>query len=194
MGGADVTLHHVRQILWPDEAHGFCIFIIMAEVGDAFGVFNEGPLQGMGSQFPAVKNLGLKATGPRLKILEIFQERAKAGEDRHLSAEEVYKELVNLGEDGGLATVYRVLAQFASAGILTRRNFEHGTAVFELDDGHHHDHLICVMCGKVVEFVDEEVEKRQAEVAAKHGYELVDHSMALYGVCPECRKHKAEQK
>ena len=86
------------------------------------------------------------------------------------------------------------MAQFASAGILTRRNFEHGTAVFELDDGHHHDHLICVMCGKVVEFVDEEVEKRQAEVAAKHGYELVDHSMALYGVCPECRKHKAEQK
>lgn len=142
-----------------------------------------------------LKNLGLKATGPRLKILEIFQERAKAGEDRHLSAEEVYKELlVNVGEDVGLATVYRVLAQFASAGILTRRNFEHGTAVFELDDGHHHDHLICVMCGKVVEFVDEEVEKRQAEVAAKHGYELVDHSMALYGVCPECRKHKAEQK
>ena len=92
-----------------------------------------------------------------------------------------------MGEDVGLATVYRVLAQFASAGILTRRNFEHGTAVFELDDGHHHDHLICVMCGKVVEFVDEEVEKRQAEVAAKHGYELVDHSMALYGVCPECR-------
>ena len=111
-----------------------------------------------------LKNLGLKATGPRLKILEIFQERAKAGEDRHLSAEEVYKELVNVGEDLGLATVYR------------------------------HDHLICVMCGKVVEFVDEEVEKRQAEVAAKHGYELVDHSMALYGVCPECRKHKAEQK
>ena len=99
-----------------------------------------------------------------------------------------------MGEDVGLATVYRVLAQFASAGILTRRNFEHGTAVFELDDEHHHDHLICVMCGKVVEFVDEEVEKRQAEVAAKHGYELVDHSMALYGVCPECRKHKAEQK
>ena len=82
-----------------------------------------------------LKNLGLKATGPRLKILEIFQERAKAGEDRHLSAEEVYKELVNVGEDVGLATVYRVLAQFASAGILTRRNFEHGTAVFELDDG-----------------------------------------------------------
>ena len=135
-----------------------------------------------------LKNLGLKATGPRLKILEIFQERAKAGEDRHLSAEEVYKELVNVGEDVGLATVYRVLAQFASAGILTRRNFEHGTAVFELDDGHHHDHLICVMCGKVVEFVDEEVEKRQAEVAAKHGYELVDHSMALYGVRSEERR------
>mgnify|MGYP000795241697 CR=1 FL=1 len=111
-----------------------------------------------------LKNLGLKATGPRLKILEIFQERAKAGEDRHLSAEEVYKELVNVGEDVGLATVYRVLAQFASAGILTRRNFEHGTAVFELDDGHHHDHLICVMCGKVVEFVDEEVENAKPKL------------------------------
>lgn len=141
-----------------------------------------------------LKNLGLKATGPRLKILEIFQERAKAGEDRHLSAEEVYKELVNTGEDVGLATVYRVLAQFASAGILTRRNFEHGTAVFELDDGHHHDHLICVMCGKVVEFVDEEVEKRQAEVAAKHGYELVDHSMALYGVCPNAKSTRQKRK
>ena len=141
-----------------------------------------------------LKNLGLKATGPRLKMPEAVFPPSFPGDDRHLSAEEVYKELVNLGEDGGLATVYRVLAQFASAGILTRRNFEHGTAVFELDDGHHHDHLICVMCGKVVEFVDEEVEKRQAEVAAKHGYELVDHSMALYGVCPECRKHKAEQK
>ena len=133
-------------------------------------------------------------TKSSIKIIEIFQERAKAGEDRHLSAEEVYKELVNTGEDVGLATVYRVLAQFASAGILTRRNFEHGTAVFELDDGHHHDHLICVMCGKVVEFVDEEVEKRQAEVAKQHGYELVDHSMALYGVCPECQKHKAEKR
>lgn len=137
-----------------------------------------------------LKDLGLKATGPRLKILEIFQDRVKKGEDRHLSAEEVYKELVSAGEDVGLATVYRVLAQFASAGILIRRNFEHGTAVFELDDGHHHDHLICVMCGKVVEFIDEEVEKRQAEVAKQHGYELVDHSMALYGVCPDCRKHK----
>lgn len=137
-----------------------------------------------------LKELGLKATGPRLKILEIFQERVKSGADRHLSAEEVYKELVSAGEDVGLATVYRVLAQFASAGILTRRNFEHGTAVFELDDGHHHDHLICVMCGKVVEFIDPEVEKRQSEIASAHGYELVDHSMSLYGVCEECRKLK----
>lgn len=134
-----------------------------------------------------LKELGLKATGPRLKILEMFQKKTSNGTDRHMSAEEVYKELVDAGEDVGLATVYRVLAQFASAGILIRRNFEHGTALFELDDGHHHDHLICVMCGKVVEFIDEEVEKRQFEIAQKHSYSLVDHSMALYGVCPACR-------
>ena len=134
-----------------------------------------------------LKELGLKATGPRLKILEMFQKKTANGTERHMSAEEVYKELVEAGEDVGLATVYRVLSQFASAGILIRRNFEHGTALFELDDGHHHDHLICVMCGKVVEFIDEEVEKRQFEIAQKHGYSLVDHSMALYGVCPACR-------
>lgn len=136
-----------------------------------------------------LKELGLKATGPRLKILEIFRSRAEEG-SRHLSAEEVYRELLTAGEDIGLATVYRVLAQFASAGILVRRNFEHGTAVFEMDDGNHHDHLICVMCGNVVEFIDTEIEKRQAVIASEHGYSLVDHSMALYGVCKACRKKK----
>lgn len=141
-----------------------------------------------------LKELGLKATGPRLKILEIFQRKNSTEGSRHLNAEEVYKELSEAGEDVGLATVYRVLAQFASAGILIRRNFEHGTAVFELDDGHHHDHLICVMCGQVVEFIDPEVEKRQAEVAHAHGYKLVDHSMALYGVCPACQARKSERK
>lgn len=135
-----------------------------------------------------LKGLGLKATGPRLKILEIFKTLTSKGGKRHLSAEELYKILVSEGEDVGLATVYRVLSQFANAGILIRRNFEPGTAVFELDDGHHHDHLICVMCGKVEEFIDPEIEERQSEIAESHGYKLVDHSMSLYGVCEECQK------
>ena len=139
-----------------------------------------------------LKGLGLKATGPRLKILEIFRRRAEEGQPRHLSAEELYKILTAEGEEVGLATVYRVLAQFAAAGILVRRSFEHGTAVFELDDGSHHDHLICVLCGKVVEFIDPTIEKLQKKVAEEQGYRLVDHSMALYGVCHECQKKRAE--
>ena len=135
-----------------------------------------------------LNGLGLKATGPRLKILEIFKTLTEKGKGRHLSAEELYKILTEEGEDIGLATVYRVLSQFANAGILIRRNFEHGTAVFELDDGHHHDHLICVMCGKVEEFIDPEIERIQKDIAASKGYKLVDHSMALYGVCSECQK------
>lgn len=137
-----------------------------------------------------LRGLGLKVTGPRLKILEIFKTRAEKNEPGHLSAEEVYKILEDEGEEIGLATVYRVLAQFANAGILVRRNFENGTAVFELDDGKHHDHLICVMCGKVMEFLDPKIESLQQEVAAKNGYKLVDHTMALYGVCSDCQKKK----
>lgn len=137
-----------------------------------------------------LKGLGLKATGPRLRILEIFRKTLEKGQQRHLSAEEVYRQLVSEGDDIGLATVYRVLAQFASAGILVRRTFETGTAVYELDDGHHHDHMICVKCGKVEEFIDPEIEKLQGAIASKFNYELCDHSMALYGICPDCQKKK----
>ncbi|MBQ8829585.1 MAG: ferric iron uptake transcriptional regulator [Burkholderiaceae bacterium] len=137
-----------------------------------------------------LKGLGLKATGPRLRILEIFRKTLEKGQQRHLSAEEVYRQLVNEGDDIGLATVYRVLAQFASAGILVRRTFETGTAVYELDDGHHHDHMICVKCGKVEEFIDPEIEKLQSAIANKFNYELCDHSMALYGICLDCQKKK----
>ncbi len=146
-----------------------------------------------GKNTKALKGLGLKATGPRLKILDIFKRHAESGQSRHLSAEEVYRILVEEGEDVGLATVYRVLAQFATAGILVRRSFAKDNAVFELDDGSHHDHMICVLCGKVEEFNDPEIEKRQKAVAKEKGYELQDHTMALYGICTNCRK-KAKKK
>ena len=123
-----------------------------------------------------LRNAGLKVTLPRLKILEIL---GSAG-DRHMSAEDVYKELLNSGEDIGLATVYRVLTQFESAGLVTRHNFESGHSVFELDDGDHHDHMVCVDTGDVIEFVSEDIERLQYEIAEKHGYELIDHSLVLY--------------
>ncbi len=123
-----------------------------------------------------LRNAGLKVTLPRLKILEIFETSSL----RHLSAEDMYKELLDAGEDIGLATVYRVLTQFESAGLVTRHNFEGGHSVFELDDGGHHDHMVCVESGEVVEFVNEEIEKIQREMAAKHGFELLDHNLVLY--------------
>jgi len=123
-----------------------------------------------------LRKAGLKITLPRLKILEIL-EAAKA---RHLSAEDIYKELLNSGEDIGLATVYRVLTQFEAAGLVTRHNFEGGHSIFELDDGRHHDHMVCVDTGDVTEFVSEEIEKLQYEIAEKYGYELIDHSLVLY--------------
>ncbi|MBT8081762.1 MAG: ferric iron uptake transcriptional regulator [Gammaproteobacteria bacterium] len=123
-----------------------------------------------------LRQAGLKITLPRLKILEILE---KANE-RHLSAEDIYKELLNSGEDIGLATVYRVLTQFESAGLVTRHNFEGGHSVFELDDGDHHDHMVCVDTGDVIEFVSEDIERLQREIAEKHGFELVDHSLVLY--------------
>ena len=123
-----------------------------------------------------LRQAGLKITLPRLKILEIL-EKAKA---RHLSAEDIYKELLNSGEDIGLATVYRVLTQFESAGLVTRHNFEGGHSVFELDDGDHHDHMVCVDTGDVIEFVSEDIERLQREIAEKHGYDLVDHNLVLY--------------
>ena len=123
-----------------------------------------------------LRRAGLKITLPRLKILEIL-EGAKL---RHLSAEDIYKELLQSGEDIGLATVYRVLTQFEAAGLLTRHNFEGGHSVFELDDGDHHDHMVCVETGDVIEFVSEEIERLQHEIADKYGYDLLDHSLVLY--------------
>jgi Fur family ferric uptake transcriptional regulator len=123
-----------------------------------------------------LRKAGLKITLPRLKILEIL-ESAKL---RHLSAEDIYKELLQSGEDIGLATVYRVLTQFESAGLVTRHNFEGGHSVFELDDGDHHDHMVCVETGDVIEFVSEEIERLQHEIADKYGYDLLDHSLVLY--------------
>jgi Fur family ferric uptake transcriptional regulator len=123
-----------------------------------------------------LRKAGLKITLPRLKILEIL-EGAKL---RHMSAEDIYKELLQSGEDIGLATVYRVLTQFEAAGLVTRHNFEGGHSVFELDDGDHHDHMVCVETGDVIEFVSEEIERLQHEIAEKYGYELLDHSLVLY--------------
>lgn len=123
-----------------------------------------------------LRKAGLKITLPRLKILEIL-EGAKA---RHMSAEDIYKNLLQSGEDIGLATVYRVLTQFEGAGLVTRHNFEGGHSIFELDDGDHHDHMVCVDTGDVIEFVSEEIERLQHEIAEKFGYELLDHSLVLY--------------
>ena len=136
-----------------------------------------------------LKNSGLKATLPRIKVLEVFQQTRQ----RHLSAEDVYRLLLGEGADVGLATVYRVLTQFEQAGILARTHIETGKAVFELNEGKHHDHLVCLDCGRVEEFFDAEIEKRQHQIAVAHGYELQDHALALYGACtkPNC-EHKAK--
>lgn len=127
----------------------------------------------------ALKNAGLKVTLPRLKILEVLQEP----ECHHVSAEDLYKKLIDMEEEIGLATVYRVLNQFDEAGIVTRHNFEGGKSVFELTQQHHHDHLICLDCGKVIEFSDESIETRQKNIAERHGIKLSNHSLYLYGHC-----------
>jgi len=132
-----------------------------------------------------LKSTGLKATLPRLKILEIFQK----GTQRHMTAEDVFRILLEERSDIGLATVYRVLMQFEQAGLLIRSNFESGKAIYELDEGEHHDHFVCTACGKVEEFFDPEIEKRQQMVAKAKGWVVKDHSMALYGHCAECAKH-----
>ncbi|TXS91264.1 ferric iron uptake transcriptional regulator [Parahaliea maris] len=129
-----------------------------------------------------LRKAGLKVTLPRVKILQILESTGDTAE--HLSAEDVYRALLDAGEDVGLATVYRVLTQFETAGLVTRHNFETGHSVFELARGEHHDHMVCVSSGDVVEFHDEIIEKRQQEIAAEHGFELVDHSLVLY-----VRKH-----
>ncbi len=127
-----------------------------------------------------LKKAGLKATLPRIKILEMLE---KHSTPRHLSAEDIYKNLLVSGEDIGLATVYRVLTQFETAGLVVRHHFEGGHSVFELNEGEHHDHLVCLKCGKVEEFYDTTIEERQHAMAEKLGFELMDHSLYIYGNC-----------
>jgi Fur family ferric uptake transcriptional regulator len=129
-----------------------------------------------------LKNTGLKATLPRLKVLELFQ----TGRQRHMTAEDVFRVLLQEQSDIGLATVYRVLTQFEQAGILSRSHFESGKAVYELNEGQHHDHLVCTGCGKVEEFYDAEIERRQQMVAQTKNWLLQDHAMSLYGLCANC--------
>ena len=130
-------------------------------------------------QIDDLKSSGLKATGPRLKILEVFQH----GPQRHMTAEDVFRQLMQDNTDIGLATVYRVLTQFEQAGLLSRNHFEGGKAVYELNEGQHHDHLVCLDCGQVEEFFDAEIEKRQHAVAKLKGFEIADHALSIYAHC-----------
>jgi Fur family ferric uptake transcriptional regulator len=131
------------------------------------------------SNIDELKSTGLKATLPRLKILEIFQ----VGKQRHMTAEDVFRVLLEDRSDIGLATVYRVLTQFEQAGLLNRSNFESGKAVYEINEGKHHDHLVCLDCGKVEEFYDPEIEKRQQDVAQLKGFTIADHALSIYANC-----------
>ena len=131
----------------------------------------------------SIRNAGLKVTLPRLKVLQLLEEESSK---RHMSAEDLYKALLEAGEEIGLATVYRVLTQFEGAGLVVRHHFESGHSVFELSEDDHHDHLVCIKCGNIEEFADPVIEQRQEEIAAKAGYELTDHSFYLYGVCGGC--------
>ncbi|MFI4914255.1 MAG: ferric iron uptake transcriptional regulator [Steroidobacterales bacterium] len=139
-----------------------------------------------------LRKAGLKVTLPRLKILEILEHSAT----RHMSAEEIYKKLLELSEDIGLATVYRVLTQFESAGLVTRHHFEDGMAVFEINHGTHHDHIVCMDCGQVEEFVDPEIEQRQNAIAKRLGFTIEEHSLVLYGRCqrPNCAARRRTAK
>jgi Fur family ferric uptake transcriptional regulator len=131
-----------------------------------------------------LRNAGLKATVPRLKILSILEQTPA----RHMTAEDVYKALLDAGEEIGLATVYRVLTQFQAAGLVIRHNFEGGRSVFELDPGTHHDHMVCLECGRVFEFVDPEIEARQKRVAQENDFVIDDHALYIYGVCRGMRE------
>lgn len=129
-----------------------------------------------------LKSAGLKITLPRTKILNILE---TAG-SRHMSAEEIYKQLLDQGDDVGLATVYRVLTQFETAGLIIRHRFSEGHSVFELDQGVHHDHLVCIKCGVVAEFVDDLIEQRQAQIAKQNKFKMTDHSLYIFGLCYDC--------
>ena len=131
-----------------------------------------------------LKDAGLKITLPRIKVLQILE----SASDHHLSAEDVYKRLLDMGDDVGLATVYRVLTQFETAGLIHRHNFEGGHSVFELSQGEHHDHLVCIKCGLVEEFVDEIIESRQKIIAEESGFKMTEHALTIYGLCGPCQK------
>ncbi|MEY5100490.1 MAG: hypothetical protein RJA36_3209 [Pseudomonadota bacterium] len=143
------------------------------------------------SNIEELKSTGLKATLPRLKILEAFQNSTQ----RHMTAEDVFRVLLEGNSDIGLATVYRVLLQFEQAGLLTRSNFESGKAVYELNEGQHHDHLVCLDCGRVEEFYDPEIEQRQQRIAQERGFALQEHALSLYANCrkPDC-EHRTRQR
>lgn len=138
----------------------------------------------MSSENQELRKAGLKVTLPRVKILQLLE----SSETRHLSAEDVYKALIEADEDVGLATVYRVLTQFETAGLVERHHFEGGHSVFELSTMEHHDHLVCSKCGLVEEFYDEVIENQQLKIAKKFGFEITDHSLYLYGICETCQK------
>lgn len=129
-----------------------------------------------------LRKAGLKVTMPRLKILQILEN----ADPHHMSAEDVYKALLDMGDDVGLATVYRVLTQFETAGLVTRHNFEGGYSVFELHQGDHHDHMVCAKCGRVEEFVDPFIEKQQLLIAKRAGFKITDHNFTIYGTCKNC--------
>jgi Fur family ferric uptake transcriptional regulator len=131
-----------------------------------------------------LRKAGLKVTLPRLKVLEILE----TTKQRHLSAEDVYKALLDMGEEIGLATVYRVLTQFESAGLVSRLSIDGGHAVFEIEDGTHHDHMLCVRCNSIEEFTDDVIEERQRAIVAEKGFEMTDHSLYIYGICKKCQK------
>lgn len=133
-----------------------------------------------------LRKVGLKVTLPRVKILELLEEAHR--ENRHLTAEDVFRRLRDAGEDIGLATVYRVLTQFQDAGLVIKHNFDADQAVFELESGKHHDHLVCLRCSKVTEFSDAVIEQRQQEIAEQHGFRLTHHSLYMYGICSECAR------
>lgn len=137
----------------------------------------------MDNNIAQLKDSGLKVTGPRLKILDLFESRP----EEHMSAEDVYRLLLDENVEIGVATIYRVLTQFEQAGILLRHHFETGKAVYELNRGGHHDHLVCIKCGKVTEFHNAEIEALQEKIAADNGYRIVDHALYMYGVCGECQ-------
>ncbi|MFV9988834.1 MAG: ferric iron uptake transcriptional regulator [Coxiella endosymbiont of Dermacentor nuttalli] len=134
----------------------------------------------------ALRKVGLKVTLPRLKILKILE----SADPHHMSAENVYRKLVEMGKDVGLATVYRVLTQFEAVGLIKRHNFESGNghSVFEMDQGEHHDHLVCINCGKVEEFIDEVIENRQESIARKYKFRMTNHNLTIYGICQFCEK------